>query len=109
MRFDNGLYLIPMDAMAMAQLINVNQATGAGLDASQPPTTAGEWNAWMRTLTKYDTSGDLSQAGITHRIKSLGIHGEFGQSAYVAEHLYEKHGLTAKKMIEAALTLIDRK
>src|SRR5256884_314624 len=51
----------------------------------------------------------LSQAGITHRIKSLGIHGEFGQSAYVAEHLYEKHGLTAKKRIEAALTLIDRK
>ena len=51
----------------------------------------------------------LSQAGIAHRIKSLGIHGEFGQSAYVAEHLYEKHGLTAKKMIEAASTLIDRK
>ena len=51
----------------------------------------------------------LSQAGIAHRIKSLGIHGEFGQSAYVAEHLYEKHGLTTKKMIEAALTLIDRK
>ena len=51
----------------------------------------------------------LSQAGIAHRIKSLGIHGEFGQSAYVAEHLYEKHGLTAKKMIEAALTLVDRR
>jgi transketolase C-terminal domain/subunit len=37
---------------------------------------------------------------------TLGIHGEFGQSAYVAEELYVKHGLTAPKMVEAALELI---
>ena len=48
----------------------------------------------------------LSQAGIAHRIKSLGIHGEFGQSAYVAEELYQQHGLTADKMVEAALELM---
>jgi transketolase len=48
----------------------------------------------------------LSQAGIAHQIRSLGIHGEFGQSAYLAEHLYEKHGLTGPKMAEAALDLI---
>jgi transketolase len=48
----------------------------------------------------------LSQAGIPHRIKSLGIHGEFGQSAYVAEDLYKKHGLTGDKMAEAAFELI---
>ncbi|MEW6305081.1 MAG: transketolase C-terminal domain-containing protein [Verrucomicrobiota bacterium] len=48
----------------------------------------------------------LSNAGIAHRIKTLGIHGEFGQSAYLAEHLYEKHGLTAAKMVEAAETLM---
>jgi len=48
----------------------------------------------------------LAQAGIAHRMKSLGIQGEFGQSAYVAEHLYEKHGLTAAKMVEAAQTLL---
>jgi transketolase len=48
----------------------------------------------------------LSQAGIAHRIKSLGIHGEFGQSAYVAEHLYQHHGLTAEKLIEAAQELL---
>jgi len=48
----------------------------------------------------------LSNAGIAHRIKSLGIHGEFGQSAYVAEDLYKKHGLTGDKMAEAALELI---
>ena len=48
----------------------------------------------------------LSTAGIAHRMKSLGIHGEFGQSAYVAEHLYEHHGLTAAKLIEAARELM---
>ena len=48
----------------------------------------------------------LSRAGIAHRMKSLGIQGEFGQSAYVAEHLYEKHGLTAPKMAEAAMALL---
>ena len=50
----------------------------------------------------------LSQAGIAHRMKSLGIHGEFGQSAYVVEHLYEKHGLTAAKLVEAAEELVRR-
>jgi transketolase len=48
----------------------------------------------------------LSQAGIAHRIKTLGVRGEFGQSAYVADHLYEHHGLTAAKLVEAAQALM---
>jgi transketolase len=48
----------------------------------------------------------LAQAGLLHRMKSLGIKGEFGQSAYVAEDLYQKHGLTAAKIIEAAKDLM---
>jgi transketolase len=48
----------------------------------------------------------LSNAGIAHRIRTLGIPGEFGQSAYLAEQLYELHGLTAAKMVEAALELL---
>ena len=48
----------------------------------------------------------LSRAGIAHRVSSLGIEGEFGQSAYVAEHLYQRHGLTADKMAEEAQKLI---
>ncbi len=51
----------------------------------------------------------LSMAGIAHRVRSLGIDGEFGQSAYLAEELYAKHGLTGPKMAEAALELIDIK
>ena len=41
-------------------------------------------------------------------MKSLGIRDEFGQSAYVAEHLYEKHGMTGAKMAEAALALLGK-
>lgn len=50
----------------------------------------------------------LSNAAIAHTMKSLGIHGEFGQSAYLAEELYVKHGLTAPKMAEAALGLLGK-
>jgi transketolase len=48
----------------------------------------------------------LSAAGVAHRMTSLGIRGEFGQSAYLAEHLYQHHGLTAEKLIEAAEALV---
>jgi transketolase len=52
-------------------------------------------------------SSALSAAGIAHRLRSLGIQDEFGQSAYLAEHLYEKHGLTGPKMAEAARSLLQ--
>lgn len=48
----------------------------------------------------------LSRAGIAHRAVSLGIPGEFGQSAYLAEHLYQKYGLTGPGLAEAALRLV---
>jgi transketolase len=48
----------------------------------------------------------LSLAGISHQMRSLGIAGEFGRSAYVADDLYELHGLTANRMVEAALELL---
>jgi transketolase len=47
----------------------------------------------------------LAQSGIAHQMKSLGIAGHFGQSAYLAEQLYEHHGLTAENMAEAAVGL----
>ncbi|HSH95979.1 MAG TPA: transketolase C-terminal domain-containing protein, partial [Roseimicrobium sp.] len=51
----------------------------------------------------------LSNAGIAHSVKTLGIHGEFGQSAYLAEELYQRHGLTTAKMVESALELLGKK
>jgi transketolase len=50
----------------------------------------------------------LSQAGITHRMRSLGMRGEFGRSAWVAEELYQHSGLTATGLVEAALGLMGR-
>jgi transketolase len=50
----------------------------------------------------------LANAGIAHRMKSLGIAGAFGQSAYLAEELYVQHGLTAPKMVEAARALLGK-
>jgi transketolase len=49
----------------------------------------------------------LSRAGIAHRMKSLGIPDEFGQSAYLADQLYTKHGLTGAKLAEAARQLLS--
>ncbi len=51
-------------------------------------------------------SHTLSRAGIAHRMTSLGIPGEFGQSAYLAEELYKRHGLSADKLVESALALL---
>jgi len=50
----------------------------------------------------------LSTNGIPHAMKSLGIDDEFGQSAYMAEHLYEMHRMTGPKMAEAALALLGK-
>lgn len=49
----------------------------------------------------------LSNAGIAHRLQSLAIPGEFGQSAYLADELYSKYGLTAAGMVAAAKRLIQ--
>lgn len=51
----------------------------------------------------------LSQAGVRHEVRSLAIRGEFGQSAYLADQLYEKHGLSTGALISAALDLCGKK
>jgi len=48
----------------------------------------------------------LVMAGIPIKLKSLGVHGEFGQSAYLADELYRKHGLGQDAIFQAALELI---
>jgi len=48
----------------------------------------------------------LARAGIGHRMISLGIAGEFGQSACMAEDLYQKHGLTAAGIVDAAQRML---
>jgi transketolase C-terminal domain/subunit len=48
----------------------------------------------------------LSQAGVEHRMRSLGIAGHFGQSAYKARDLYVQHGLTSERLLQAARQLV---
>ena len=51
-------------------------------------------------------SHGLSNAGISHCIKTLGIAGEFGQSAYKADQLYDKFGLNVEGVVSAAKELL---
>lgn len=44
----------------------------------------------------------LLQAGVEFKVKSLGVHGEFGQSAYTALDLYKKHSVDASAIVNAA-------
>lgn len=44
----------------------------------------------------------LMQAGAPLKVKSLGVHGEFGQSAYTAQDLYKKHKIDAAAIVETA-------
>lgn len=47
----------------------------------------------------------LMQEGIALKAKSLGVKGEFGQSAYNAIELYRKHGLDSDSIAQAAKQL----
>ena len=47
----------------------------------------------------------LVQDGVSLQVKVLGVHGEFGQSAYTADELYKKHGMDTTAIIAAAKAL----
>jgi transketolase len=48
----------------------------------------------------------LTAAGCKTKVKTLGVHGEFGQSAYAADELYKKHGIGIDGIIAAAQALV---
>jgi transketolase len=48
----------------------------------------------------------LSRTGVAHQVKTLGIDGQFGQSAYKADHLYDKNGLSVDGVVFAAKELL---
>lgn len=50
-------------------------------------------------------AASLMNAGHRVAFRSLGVHGEFGQSAYNAIELYRKHGLDSDSIVKAALDL----
>ena len=46
----------------------------------------------------------LLNAGVTFKAKSLGVHGEFGRSAYNAIELYRLHGIDSEAIVKAAMS-----
>jgi transketolase len=50
-------------------------------------------------------SHQLVLANVPLKLKSLGVHGEFGQSAYNAIDLYRKHGIDSDSIVKAAESL----
>jgi ABC-type glycerol-3-phosphate transport system substrate-binding protein len=49
--FDNKLYMVPMDAMSLQVLLNLDHAAEAGLDSASPPTTGEELLEWAKAMT----------------------------------------------------------
>jgi transketolase len=66
-------------------------------------------NGCMLTVEDHQLTGGMGAliahalllADIPVKLKSLGVKGEFGQSAYNAIELYEKHGLDNKSILTA--------
>jgi transketolase len=50
----------------------------------------------------------LSEAGIAHVMKTHAIHGEFGQSAYLASELYDKHHMNTAGIVASAKALLGK-
>ncbi len=48
----------------------------------------------------------LVEQGVQLKLKALAVHGEFGQSAYTAQELYQKHKIGAASIIEAVHELL---
>lgn len=48
----------------------------------------------------------LNENKIENRVIHLAVNGEFGQSAYTAEELYQKHGISAGDIVKAAKQLL---
>lgn len=55
-RYSGQLYMVPMDAMCLQVLLNVDHAAEAGLDPNQPPTAGEQLLDWANKLTQ--RSGD---------------------------------------------------
>ena len=60
---NNGLYMIPMDAMTLCMEINTDHVKAAGLDINNPPTTGDDMLKWATAMTQKDSSGKVTRSG----------------------------------------------
>jgi len=89
------------DVATFARLLG--SAAGRGSGGGKPPLLLTvedhQWIAGMGSQLIHA----LTEAGLSFRARSLGVRGEFGQSAYNAIDLYRRHGLDAQAIHAAAL------
>jgi ABC-type glycerol-3-phosphate transport system substrate-binding protein len=62
-KYDNKLFMIPMDLMSLQPEINLDIAKEAGLDPSKPPTDAKTLLDWAMAMTKRE-GGKVTRSGI---------------------------------------------
>ncbi len=52
--YEDKLYMVPMDAMSLQVLLNLDHAAEAGLDSASPPQTGDELLEWAEKMTVRD-------------------------------------------------------
>ncbi|MNL30679.1 1-deoxy-D-xylulose-5-phosphate synthase [compost metagenome] len=99
-----------LEAKGMGAIV-VNAANLNHVDVATFKTALAKTEGRMVTVEDHQLIGGfgqilchaLLQAKVEFKVKSLGVHGEFGQSAYTALDLYKKHKIDAGAIIEASL------
>ena len=62
-KYDNGLFMIPMDLMSLQPEINLDHVAAAGLDPTKPPTNNAELLDWAKAMVRMD-GGKVVRSGI---------------------------------------------
>lgn len=124
-RYGGKLAMVPMDAMSLQVLLNVDHAKAAGLDATKPPQTGDELVAWADKMTqrqgdKVTRSGFLMTGSgvqptvtwgiVAHQmgfrrassdLKRAGVNPEAGeQAAQWVLDLFDKHKVATRDVTD---------
>lgn len=112
--------LIPQALLAAQELENkgigsivVNSACVNHIDVATFKGALAKTGGRLVTVEDHQVLGGFGQMlthalaleNVSFTLKSLGVHGEFGQSAYTALELYRKHGIDSSAIVKAAMAL----
>jgi ABC-type glycerol-3-phosphate transport system substrate-binding protein len=62
-KYDNQIFMVPMDLMSLQPEINIDHVLAAGLDPNAPPKTGEELIAWGKKMTQI-ADGKVTRSGI---------------------------------------------
>ncbi len=114
--------MVPEALKAAQELINhkigsvvVNPSCLNHLDLALLEESLAKTNNTFITVEDHQIIGGLGQMichalaeeGMSFKCHTLGVRGEFGQSAYTALDLYKKHGIDSEAITDNAVELID--